>query len=326
MSDSGYVKMHRGWMDNPVLADDKFSKAQAFQWLIEQAFWTPGTLEKNGFQISLSRGDLCFSIREMAEIWGWSKSSVDRFITSLVNAKMIEKKSGTESGTLPGTLENKKFGTPPLVLTICNYNKYQSSESHTGTLGKESLGTCPGTHSGTPTLYKNNLYNNTPPIVPPKGEDPPPDLEKKKPKPKKQGRERKPKIPLPEDLFDDGKLRDYALEHGFDERGFQREKFKFRNHYLGPDCKTPTRSDWAATWRNWLANCREFVPEPKPKTDLKSIEPGHWRSMIRVWREHSHWHESWGPKPGEPDCKAPPEILEEFGLGKHPQLSLVVNA
>lgn len=38
---SGYYRMARGWMSNPAFANEPYSKAQAWCWLIEQAAWKP---------------------------------------------------------------------------------------------------------------------------------------------------------------------------------------------------------------------------------------------------------------------------------------------
>lgn len=51
-----------------------------------------------------------------------------------------------------------------------------------------------------------------------------------------------------------------------------------------------------------------------------------WRAACRWWKKHGEWSDDLGGEPGSDDCRVPPEILEEFGLGKHPQLRLVANA
>jgi hypothetical protein len=53
MGDRGHYRMVRGWMEHPLLvADDPFSKREAWCWLIEQAAYYPkqhrfGTLNVN---------------------------------------------------------------------------------------------------------------------------------------------------------------------------------------------------------------------------------------------------------------------------------------
>lgn len=48
--------------------------------------------------------------------------------------------------------------------------------------------------------------------------------------------------------------------------------------------------------------------------DPATVESG-WRSLVRRWLEaRTTWSPRWGPEPNEPGCKAPREILAEFGL------------
>jgi hypothetical protein len=35
-----------------------------------------------------------------------------------------------------------------------------------------------------------------------------------------------------------------------------------------------------------------------------------WSERLRVWTEDRTWASAWGPKPGEPKCQAPPELLQ----------------
>jgi hypothetical protein len=102
--------MHRGWMDNPVFSAEPFTERTAWVWMIETAAWEPCRKRVAGFLIDLGRGQLVGSVRYLAEAWKWSKSRVDRFIGRLANDAMI----GTDT----------TLGVN--VITICNYDKYQS--------------------------------------------------------------------------------------------------------------------------------------------------------------------------------------------------------
>lgn len=125
MSSNGYYKMHRGWMDHAVLGGGKFSRRDAWVWLIEEASWTDRRRDIGGRTVELRRGQLTASVRFLAEAWGWPKSVVGRFIDRLETETMI----GTDSGT------------GQLIITICNYDKYQTTD--------DTEGTANGTHSGT---------------------------------------------------------------------------------------------------------------------------------------------------------------------------------
>lgn len=124
MIGSGYYAMARGWMDHPLLVTSQpLTRREAWAWLIEHAAWRPHRQNIAGQIVYLDRGQLTASLRYLAKAWGWSVASVRRFVTRL------------ETGTMIGT----QTGTGQLVVTICNYDKYQATPE------------TPGTESGTPT-------------------------------------------------------------------------------------------------------------------------------------------------------------------------------
>lgn len=59
----------------------------------------------------VQRGQLFTSIRYLAQIWGWDKTTVSRFLSDIETENMI-----TVTRTQNGTL-----------ITLLNYNKYQAS-------------------------------------------------------------------------------------------------------------------------------------------------------------------------------------------------------
>jgi hypothetical protein len=128
MSERGVFAVDRGIFDHSVFAREPFTQREAWIWLIAEAAYKPRTKRSDGKVISLQRGQLCHSIRFMADAWQWSKSRVDRFLDLLANQDMIRRDTGTR--------------TP--ILTICNYDEYQRvalpSRDNSGTTG----GTTPG--------------------------------------------------------------------------------------------------------------------------------------------------------------------------------------
>ncbi len=48
---------------------------------------------------------------------------------------------------------------------------------------------------------------------------------------------------------------------------------------------------------------------------LPSEDPDWWRWDARCsgWFKRAFWIVEWGPKPGEPRCQAPPELVEKYG-------------
>lgn len=114
---SGFVAMDRDALDHPVIGEAE--RFRAWFWLVSNAAWKPTKARISGKIVTLERGQFSFSVRFMAQSWGWSKSRVDRFINELRHEGMIATRSKT------GTVAGQQAGQGQLVITICNYDKYQ---------------------------------------------------------------------------------------------------------------------------------------------------------------------------------------------------------
>ena len=128
---SGRYWMERGWMNHPAFRGERYTRAQAWLWLIENAAWKPCKVLVDGKIITLSRGQLSYSTRYLAGAWDWSKSRVDRFLKNLVAETMVNTRC-SKTGTASGTAQN--------VITICNYDRYQYREEPSGTASGTMLG------------------------------------------------------------------------------------------------------------------------------------------------------------------------------------------
>jgi hypothetical protein len=134
---SGFVVIRREALDHHLLRDAE--RFRAWCWLIASACWKPTKFDVHGKTITLERGQLCVSVRQLAEAWGWSKSAADRFIQRLVDEDMVistRAQTGTGSGTTSGTARS--------IITICNYSKYQDVPSAGGTKSEPPSGTAAG--------------------------------------------------------------------------------------------------------------------------------------------------------------------------------------
>lgn len=125
-----FYLMHRGWMDNPVFRKEKFTDREAWQWLIQEASFEPHKIRYGNKMIEVTRGQIPTSYRILKDKFQWSNDRLRHFLILLQSESMV-------------TLE---IGTGFLIVTICNYNKYQLPLTKTGTPN----GTLSGTHAGTP--------------------------------------------------------------------------------------------------------------------------------------------------------------------------------
>lgn len=127
---SGYIRLHRGWRDCDVFADEPMTEREAWLWLLEHAAWKPITRSNaKGERVRIERGQLHVSLRALEKAFGWGKNKVARYLQRLEDAEMVGTASG-QSGT---------------VLTVCNYGKYQddrdSRDTETGTVAGQSRDT-----------------------------------------------------------------------------------------------------------------------------------------------------------------------------------------
>lgn len=110
-------------------------------------------------------------------------------------------------------------------------------------------------------------------------------------------------------------MRDYALKKGLSEEKIDIEVVKFVRHFTSDDAKKPAKKDWHRTWCNWVDTAAESLPKRNgangngAHSDAYVPEETPWRSRIEGYRSKKLWLSNWGPEPGQPNCKVPPQYL-----------------
>lgn len=132
---AGYVKIPRDLFEDSSLTSVRFPRPWAMIDLIQMAKFKESQECVNGKYITLKRGQLCKSIRQLANRWGWNERTVMRFLDSLVSTTMI-------------TLSVQHASN---IISINNYDQY-NDEYNTD-----------GCKSTTPNNIINNK-NNIPPL------------------------------------------------------------------------------------------------------------------------------------------------------------------
>lgn len=112
MSVGGFILLHRGTVDHPALrsAREPLCRVGAWVWLLENAAWKDTRIDIHGQTVVVRRGQLCRSYRSIADAWGWSVGSVQRFFGRLKTDTMID--TAADTGRV--------------IITICNYDRYQT--------------------------------------------------------------------------------------------------------------------------------------------------------------------------------------------------------
>lgn len=104
---SGYVRIHRSLIGHPAFRNE--SETMAFAWLIAKAAWRATRVRYKGHAITLKRGQLAISQRDMAEAFDRDKAWIMRLLNRLISETMVE--THVETGVT--------------VITVCNYDEYQ---------------------------------------------------------------------------------------------------------------------------------------------------------------------------------------------------------
>lgn len=116
-----WIKVTAEMCDHPALAGP-YDKRSAWLWLIANATWKDRSVNNKGKIIKLQRGQILAGRAFLAKQWGWSEKKVRNFIDILAGENMVKK--GQSSGHFAN------------VLTICNYERYQTQSDVAG----QSLG------------------------------------------------------------------------------------------------------------------------------------------------------------------------------------------
>lgn len=116
---NGWFIIHRDLFVDPAFKQTEvFSEIEAYIWLLSQAVFDKCVINIAGKPIQLVRGQLSYSHRFLAELWGWSDSTTYRYLKKMVVWHKIE----------------TRIETGQFIITICNYDDLQrpSTQVETG--------------------------------------------------------------------------------------------------------------------------------------------------------------------------------------------------
>lgn len=92
------------------------------------------------------------------------------------------------------------------------------------------------------------------------------------------------------------------------------EAAAFRAHHAAHGKRM---ADWSAAWRTWYGNAMRFNQAPKGSVAAFKPPPRHfddttrekWAERMQVYGRSKLWPSNWGPRPGEPGCLCPIDII-----------------
>ena len=143
----GWIKLHRKIKEHWLWPKGYYSKFEAWIDLILLANHSQGKVPIGSRLITVERGQLLTSQLQLAKRWGWNRKTVNTFLKLTKSDEILDFRSSSEADT------------GYTLVTIRNYNKYQSRESEaldTGAdTGADTGGTVVGQWADTNKKDKN---------------------------------------------------------------------------------------------------------------------------------------------------------------------------
>ena len=287
----GTFCLSRAVFDHPVVGvRGKFSRTEAWIWLLREAAYRPHSVGRGTSTIDLQRGQLAHSIRFMAQAWRWPRSNVHRFLECL--------KTGTLIGTEPGTAV--------VVITICKYDEYQLAPSEIGT----EPGTPAGTKVGQTRIQKYNKKDST----------------SKNPQGWPDDAFAHWWVAVPRKIAKGSARVAFLKVQAKGALTFD-QLLSATNRWARDSAGKETQFiPHPATWLNaerysdeeaLFAPAATAVLNPDRIAAARNVPADIWVQRVRTFADNpARWTDDlWGPSPGSAGCLAPPDTLAAYGYG-----------
>lgn len=209
-SSGGFVLIYRSLLNHHAFRSD--SEAMAFAWLVLRASWKETEVRYKDRNLTLQRGQVAVSVRDMATKLDRSKDWANRFLKRLIERDMIS--VSDETGVS--------------VISIKNYNNFQL----------DPAGACDTAATGPRqdrdrAATQNNEVN--------KGK------EEKEKKPVARKTRLNEDWVLPDEWRDLAKS-----TKGWTDADVQAEADRFRDYWVNDTSTNALKADWKKTWINWI--------------------------------------------------------------------------
>lgn len=245
---SGWIALKRGMTQHPIF-HKRPDRAFVWIWLLETAAYKDTRQDAGGRPVDVKRGQVLTSLRQISNATGVGIKAIRILLDLLREEHAIDTDTGTGR----------------LLVTICNYEKYQS------------VGGSEGTASGTARAHAGHTkeareqYNQK---------------EEAKASSKKRGSRLPANWSLPKALGE------WAMAEGMSELCVRREADRFRDYWIGKPGQAGVKLDWAATWRNWV---RKQIADAAAKPARPANDPtiGEVRTIGGVRKKYAGVGAGW---------------------------------
>jgi len=112
----GWIKAYRQILDHWLWKGERFSRGQAWMDLLLQAAYADYQTRVGNKLVTVKRGQLPVSQRDLARRWKWARNTVWSFLRVTEREQMLRREVSRE------------LSHGYTILTICNYDRYQGSD------------------------------------------------------------------------------------------------------------------------------------------------------------------------------------------------------
>jgi hypothetical protein len=94
--------------------------------------------------------------------------------------------------------------------------------------------------------------------------------------------------------------------------GAERELQKFTSHHRA---RGTVFKNWQFGWDKWVLQAAAWAPKQAAGVGVVNPETVNWRAALQSYKNFGNWPKGHGNDPTSPSCRAPPELLREYGFG-----------
>lgn len=138
----GYIRISRDVFEDPAFASVRFPRPWALIDLIQLARYKSGSEFYNGRYIALERGQLCKSVRWLAQRWRWDEKTVSSFLRDLEIGGIISYKFPHSKGGVTNIISISNydcFGDDSVIDSHIESHIDSSTDSNTYNIEKKEI-------------------------------------------------------------------------------------------------------------------------------------------------------------------------------------------
>lgn len=297
MTERGFIAVARGMLDHPIIGvrpRTPYSRTEAWQWLLFEAAYRSRRYQAGSAVVELQRGQLAHSTRYMAKAWRWPETNVRRFLEHL--------KTGAGTGAMIGA----ESGAGITVITICNYERYQTPQDESGAESGAPDGAASGAKVAHDRRRKEQGNKETKENTRSRAGEPDGFAEWYAAYPRREDRRLAAKAYKAALARGDCSIESLLLaaqRYASEKSGTEAQFIKLPASWLN-----------ASSYLNEATGKREtgdgLKMEAPTQRDPQTFTESDWRDRIATFKSQGRWPETfWGPPPGSPGCLVPSHLI-----------------